>query len=388
MRAIAFATVLTLATQLALAQVELSIPSVHAAAGSAVVVPVTIKNGQNLTAIQFSVNFDASRLSVADDKSILPGDLLADHTVASSRTAGQTRTVVFSSSLAPLKSGAGIVARVILQVAATASTGQISVQLSDVLASDTTGKSVAVTSTNGNVVVGNGTNTPGAGENQLTFPQIANGSFSGGGFNTSLIFVNRTAATSTVQLSFFKSDGTPFVVTLKSGQSGSSFVFTLRASGSIFLQTDGNGPLSAGYARLVSTGPVGGTLLFSSLDGAGQTVSEAGVDDSPPGTRFSVPVLKQGAINTGIAFANTSAQAIQLTLALKDEQGAQQSSSIETLSAGQHLARFSHELFSSLNSVADFKGSIEVTASAPISAVALKLGGSALATFPVVTRAD
>ena len=136
---------------------------------------------------------------------------------------------------------------------------------------------------------------------------------------------------------------------------------------------------------LDATGPLGGTLIFTQRDAGGNVTSEAGVGASPVGTRFSIPVLfDQGGANTGIAFVNSSSQTIQITLIRRDEAGMELEQEMITLEPGQHSPKFATELFDQLAGVAEFQGSIEITSSAPISAVALKLEGVLLTTFPVI----
>ena len=143
-------------------------------------------------------------------------------------------------------------------------------RISEVQAADAEGNSINLRPSGGGITVSEEGSLPGEGENELVFAQVANGTFAGGIFGVTLIFVNRTDASAMAEIRFFKSDGTPFVVTLTNGQSDSTFVFGVPAGGSVFLQTDGTGEVSAGYARLTSTGPLGGTLLFALEDGGGK----------------------------------------------------------------------------------------------------------------------
>ncbi len=375
-----------LATSFASAQVQLSVSDVKAVPGSKVLVPIAISEGKDISGIQFVLNFEADVLSVPDDKSAVRGEALADHNIGANRQGNQFNIVVFSSSLARLKAGGGVLMNVLFQVPSTATNGRATtIRLSDIQASDAGGNAIGVTTKDGTVFIGTDTNTPTPGANELVFPQIANGSFPGGSFFTTLIFVNRTGAVTTGEARFFKSDGTPFTVKLTDGRSGSSFTFTVLEGGSAFLQTDGSGPISAGYARVSATGPLGGTILFTQLDGTGKTIAEAGVGASSPGTRFSIPVLYQkGAADTGIAFVNISGQAAELTLTLRDKAGTIISSQKTVLSAGQHLPRFATEYFSSLASQPDFSGSIEASTPVEVTAVALKLQGKLITTFPVI----
>ena len=57
--------------ELGLAQVNLTVPDVNAAAGSKVIVPVTISDGQDVTAIQFVLSFDSNILSLPAENVVL-----------------------------------------------------------------------------------------------------------------------------------------------------------------------------------------------------------------------------------------------------------------------------------------------------------------------------
>ncbi|HEY3132030.1 MAG TPA: cohesin domain-containing protein [Acidobacteriota bacterium] len=386
MKTILFATLLVLTCVTGFGQVELSVPDVKGAPGGSAIVPVVINEGRNVTAIQFVLTFDAAVLNITSDSSILAGGSLADHSVGSSRDSGKLTVVIFSSSLSNLKPGSGAVVNVVFQVSTNAAMGSSTrIQISGARASDTNGNAVAVTTKDGTLTVSNSVTAPTAAANELIFPQIANGSFPGGSFVTTLIFVNPTGVPTGAEVRFFKSDGAPLAVKLTNGQAGSTFPFTLPEGGSVFLQTDGTGGLSAGYARVVATGPVGGTILFSQLDTSGQVVTESGVGASSPGQHFSVPLLySKDLANTGIAFANPSSDTVEILLTLRDRAGTSLATQKVILPPGQHLPRFATEYFTSLANQPSFLGSIEGLTLVPVSAIALKLQGVLLTTFPVV----
>ena len=367
------------------AQVELALPEARGLAGGSAVVPVVISEGRTITALQFALTFDSALLSVAGDDSVLAGGSIADHSIGVTRESGRLKIVVFSGSLAALKPGPGAVVNIVFQIArGAASNASSRISLSDVQASNTAAGTVGVSAREGKVTVSSEASLPVAGANDLIFPQVVNGSFTGGSFVTTLIFVSRTGLTTSGEVRFFKSDGTPLSVRLTSGQTGSAFPFSIAESGSVFLQTDGTGALSAGYARVIASGPIGGTVLFGQLEGS-RTITESGVGAASHLTHFSVPLLYvKGSANTGIAFANPSAQALEVVLTLRSQAGTVLSSQRVPLPPGQHVPKFATEYFPDLAGVSDFQGSIEGVAPLPVSAVALKQQGLLLTTFPVV----
>ncbi len=105
---------------------------------------------------------------------------------------------------------------------------------------------------------------------------------------------------------------------------------------------------------------------------------------APIGERFSVPVLTAAGSDTGIAFANITSLVVEVTLILRDESGMELDRLTLELLPGEHLPRFATELFDHLAAGALFQGSIDMIASDPISAVALKQHGLLLTTFPIL----
>ncbi|MFB3906035.1 MAG: prolipoprotein diacylglyceryl transferase family protein [Acidobacteriota bacterium] len=366
------------------AAADLGIPNIKAQAGGRFLVPITLSGGQEIAGLQFRVKFDPSLVSAPGAVMPIPGDLLAGHTLGASPAGNEVSVVVFSSSLAALRQGQGTVAHLILQLSGAAAAGATApLQLVEVQACDAAGESVSLTSHDGSVTNSAQLDLPADGVNELVFPQVANGTFPGGSFLSSLLVVNRTAATVTAKVGFYKSTGAAFNLRLSDGRIGSEFPLTVAEGGSALLQTDGSGPLEAGYARLTASGPVGGTILFTQRDGGGNTLVEAGVGASPAGTRFVIPVLYQkNASNTGVAFANVSPAATDLGLTLRDRTGALLGTANVPLGPGQHSPQYVTGLFALADS---FAGVLEAESALPVSAVALKQQGAILTTFPVIT---
>ncbi len=367
---------------------DLSIPDFKAQAGTQFLVPITLSGGQNIAGLQFRVRFDASVVSAPGGVMPVPGGLLAGHTIGANPDGNELHVAILSSSLVPFGAAQGTVAYLILQLSGSAGAGMTTpLQLVGVQACDGNGENVAVTTHDGSVTNSAQLDSPADGVNELVFPQVANGTFPGGSFLSSLLVVNRTAATVTARVRFFKSSGAALSVRLSDGRTGSDFPMTVAEGGSALLQTDGSGGLEVGYARLAASGPVGGTILFSQLDASGHALVEAGVGASPAGMRFVIPVLyRKGASNTGVAFANVSSSPTDVVLTLRDKTGVSVADPADIhLAPGQHLPKFATELFASLAAREDFAGLIEAESANPVSAVALKLQGAILTTFPVIS---
>jgi len=214
-------------------EIDLAVKNVHGPASSTAVVPIVISEGNGITAIQFELSFDTGVLSVGAGSSVLAGEAVTDHSISSNVENGLITVVVFSGSLDTLKEGGGSVVRIHFEVADEAASGTSStITVSSIQASDEQGQAVAVTGTDGTFTVSSQDNTPEAGENELIFPQIANGSYSGGSYSVTFIFVNRTEATSSGEISLFKSNGSTLPVALTDGRTSSNFNFTVPSGGS------------------------------------------------------------------------------------------------------------------------------------------------------------
>jgi hypothetical protein len=363
---------------------QLHVPQVNAAAGSTVVVPVFLEDATQLSGVDFAIDYDTAVLTPADQP-FVRGDL---------QEAGTVRLLVYSSSLKDFTTHSGILVQLLFHVSEAAQGDTTDLELHDLKGLSAEGVSVDVSGENGSVMVNDESNPPELGENRQVFSQVANGTvpedfpgLGGDSFDVSMLFVNRTAASSTAQIGFFHEDGSPFALGLKDGRQGSEFSFILPPGGSTLLQTDGQGDFGVGYAVLTSSAPLGGTLLFALRTPGGATITEAGVASSVQSGHFSIPVLFQaGSSDTGIAFANPLSETADLALVLKDANGVVLETTDRSLGSGEHIASFSTEFFkSSLESLSEFHGSIEVQSSIPVYAIALKQQGAMLTTFPVVT---
>lgn len=162
------------AIQLVRAQAELSIVSVNARPGEKVVVPIALSGAQNITALQFTLEFAPQLLSFSGERSIFPGELLADHDVAKNDRSGKLAIMIFSGSLSKLKADSGAVLQVVFEVSRSASPGSGAlVELSTVQASDAGGDKVPIVARSGMVRFSDERKRPGKGRNELVFPQIA-----------------------------------------------------------------------------------------------------------------------------------------------------------------------------------------------------------------------
>src|SRR5262245_61928456 len=227
-------------------------------------------------------------------------------------------------------------------------------------------------------------------QQEYALPHIANGRFSSGSLKTSFVLVNSNNTPVNVTIRLRDDGGAPLVVSIVGLGTNSDFTLGLAAGGSRILITDGSGNLNSGSARVTATGSIGVAALFSVFDASGNFLTEAGVGNSEPLTDFVLPVDTTGAFNTGVALFNSGATTASLTLRLLDAGGTQVATANLTLHAGGHVARYVSGAGQLFPSISNFRGTLAVTSSAPVSAVTLRQNDSPLSytSLPVVSRSS
>ncbi|HEY3130044.1 MAG TPA: hypothetical protein VGL91_11335 [Acidobacteriota bacterium] len=225
---------------------------------------------------------------------------------------------------------------------------------------------------------------------QITFffPQIADGVAGVVVFRTTVILINNGDGVATGTIVFRRSDGSAFSLTLKDGRTGSQFSFQLQPKQTLVLESTGEGPARNGYALITSDRTIGGTAIFSEFDSAGKLLTEAGVPASPNLNNFTVFVDTRTGFNTGLAVANTGSTSSTLSFRLLRLDASLLSTTPATLVLGpnEQKAQFVTEFAEFGDTSKNAVGSLEVTASSPVSAVTLRTGPASLTTTPVVPR--
>ena len=224
-------------------------------------------------------------------------------------------------------------------------------------------------------------------QNLYYLSHVANGAFSGGSFRTTFVLFNNNDASVVVVLKLTDDKGNPLTVNITGLGTNSQFTLNLDAAASKMLQTDGSGNLVAGAATVSSTATIGVTAIFTIYDLNGNFVTESGVGSSQPMTEFVIPVDVTGTFDTGLALFNPSSGSASITLSLFDTGGrAFSSPKTQSLSGGAHSASFVDQLFP----VSNFRGTLVVQSSLPISALTLRQNSSPLSytSLPVVPRSS
>jgi len=373
---VSFIVFLTFVPSLA-GQVEIRVGNVAGQPGENIVVPIFFKNAVDVTAAELDLTFDSQLLSCpASSPLALPGELGVDHLAVGTAGTGSLHVTIYSPSVAPFRSSQGMITQVFLTISPSAQSGSThALALSKAKVCSSLGEPIQVQVVNGTLRVGADPIAPEEGQNRLVFPQVANGNAGSGRFYTLLALLNRTNAPGRVRVRFCASGGSGLMVSLVDGASGSEFERDLPGAGTCLLQTDGQGTLTAGYAIVDSTAPLGGSGMFGWIAADGKMITEAGVGSSPGHTKFLLPILYQkGRSSTGLALANLSDVGRQLGLRLLYPSGKEAGSTQIQLGARVHMACFVHEqaMFPSLAGLESCVGVLEITGEPEVKVTALK----------------
>jgi hypothetical protein len=207
------------------------------------------------------------------------------------------------------------------------------------------------------------------------FPHLA----LGGGWQTTLTYINPSAQAVTCVTSFFSNSGGQLPVPF-SGGGAANRTDTLQAGQSLHDETkaDSTMPTSEGWAQAMCNGPIKASLLFRFYQN-GAAVSEAGVNASiTPATKF----VTYAETRTGVAYANPSTQAAQVTFTAVSSVGTKLGSTTITVAPGGHGSANLGPLLGMQN----FAGFVEITSSVPI--VSLSLNAEAFPAFSSLPPGD
>ena len=195
-----------------------------------------------------------------------------------------------------------------------------------------------------------------------------------GGWGTTITLVNTGTSAVTPTLSFYGDDGSPLKVPLSYPQTGTvsnsaSIQPQLAPGQMLIMQTQGQDaqPSVSGSAVLTSKGAVGASAIFRY---------------APSGQEGVVPLETRGAAayvlgfdntgtrGTGIAFANSTANAANIELTIRDDTGATLATDTIALKANGHGQTV---LAASYPATAGRRGSVEIDGPAGFSALGLFL---------------
>lgn len=206
----------------------------------------------------------------------------------------------------------------------------------------------------------------------IYFPQFADG----GGYTTSLLLMNTSAATETGVLQLFDDNGNPFSVNPVGGAPNSSFPYSIPPGGIFRLQSDGSPKTTAaGWVKLTpQTGtytPVGSGVF--AYNPAAVLVSETGIPSAIATTHARLYVDLSHGHNTGLTIANIADTNAGIVIRAFEKEGATAAGTVKgplLLSANGHDARFVDEFITGLP--AGFTGVLDISSPTPFAALTLR----------------
>jgi len=223
-------------------------------------------------------------------------------------------------------------------------------------------------------------------ETDFYLPQIADGQGQGLIIRTTFVLFNPTAHAAGLGMNLTDGQGNPLTVALPGLGTDSSFQFSLAPGQTRLLETGGEGSLRTGAAIVATASEVGVSAVFRISSSDRGFITEAGVGNSIPQTKFVLPVDTTGRFNTGVALFNSGGLDAQLTFELFDTEGRPGPTSSANLAARTHQAKFVAGEGQLFPAVGSFRGTMVVTATRPVSAVVLRqnLDTFTSTTLPVV----
>ncbi len=220
-------------------------------------------------------------------------------------------------------------------------------------------------------------------------PQVGNGVAGALRFETSFVLSN-TGSDSSIRLDFFDASGNPLPFPLTRSETQTSYYFPLQAGRPLLISSGGQGPIRAGYARIVSGSRVSGNAVFTGARNASNTILyEAAVPLSETMTDFSLVVNTQGNFLTGLALVNPPASGVSdesrafVTMRLYDEQFEPLAEKSLLLAAGQQTAQFVDRAFAEVLGIGDFVGILTVSSNRGLAAIALRQNDDPRVDFPL-----
>ncbi len=176
----------------------------------------------------------------------------------------------------------------------------------------------------------------------MIFPQVADGTFSDGGYYRTTISLSRKlGGDATCRLSLYGLD-----VDFGAGR-GSGFTLTVPGDGFVSARTTGAGPLQTGYATVTCDEEVYGQLAYAAYDAPGKKIAEATV--FPTEVEFSnynIIVDGRDGARLGLAIANNTDISRTYDFTLRDPSGGTASTGSVTVPARSNVAQFLNDLIS------------------------------------------
>jgi hypothetical protein len=208
------------------------------------------------------------------------------------------------------------------------------------------------------------------------FPHLA----LGGGWQTTFTYINYSPLTVSCQTTYFSDSGASLPVAFADDGTVSSRMDNLGPGASLHVQTQAalTAPTVTGWAEAQCTGQIKASLLYRLYNG-GVAQGEASVNASTaPATEFVTFAQTQ----TGVAYANPSTTAANVTITVLDTSGNTLGSTTFLLQPNQHGAANLGPLLG----LTSFTGSVQITSAIPI--ISLSINAEAFPVFSSLPPGD
>jgi len=252
-----------------------------------------------------------------------------------------------------------------------------------------TGTDTASASTTQSVVIDVTSATPGNPQSQnlgTSMAQVA----SAGGWDTSLTVVNLGTSSADVSLSFFDESGNPLSLPFSFPQGSMNPTTTptvtssIKPNGLLLLDTTGSVKQAAavGWSLLQTAGGVDGYAMFTNTLNNWQAVVPL---ETRNASSYLLAFDNTGSLNTGLAIANLSTKAVNVTVIIRNDSGAPIGTEAMALPALGHV---NFMLNSAYPITTGMRGTVEfdTPSGGQINVLGLRANGPALTTVPVLAQ--
>jgi hypothetical protein len=364
---------------------SLSLSGGSGAPGANVSVVVSfVSNGAPATGLQWTMNYSTGDFSsvttAASATATASGEVLS-----CSKGVGQVTCLMINLGSSAAHVPSGQIAVATFQISATTRSRSSAVELSGLSASSGVATSLGLTGIGSTITItsaGGGLSLAGS------MAQIA----SGGGWETTLTFVNIGAATAEARLNFFGNNGSPPQLPFTFPQAPptnplvvSTLDRTLNSNALLVLDSQQPSKANAqiGSAQLWSNGTVGGFAIFKYTTTGQEAVVPLETVSAPS---YVLAFDNTGALATGVAIANVAAQPANIPVIIRDDTGTEIGTASIILPAQGHT---SFMLAGNYGVTEGKRGSLELNTppSGQICALGLRANRSALTTLPLLTNA-
>ncbi len=238
------------------------------------------------------------------------------------------------------------------------------------------------------------------------FPQIADGTFAGGFFKTTIFVANSASSGSgDVTMTFTTSAGDPFNVSFVDSNNqpvGSGNVVTiagLAGGQSRKLISTAATALTVGFATVTADSSIVANAVFSQFSGTpqqGTLLSEAAVTSASAALNQAIFVDESGSFRTALAYANPSSTTpanITFNLQSLNAGGVPVLTTTRpALAASNHTSLFIDQLFATGGQTDQLAvghvGTMEIRSDTPLAVVALRFEGLIFTSIPPFTLAS